>query len=201
MLLQKQCTRTSKAIVRREKSASNVHQGRSSLVELENPATEHSDAFSAFLPPTTLPLDDDPIKTVISVKTMQSLLRTLFSTPILVLVPNVNCQSNGQKLNVIGCHWKEEVVRLIVQTSLIGTSIKQPIWSRPHPQLFPSPCHCSSSRGIVDKSEHNAGKSSPSFFPRSQVPPTNPQVPNRRLCCENRSQICSQCRRAGRGEA
>ena len=139
MLLQKQCTRTSKAIVRREKSASNVHQGRSSLVELENPATEHSDAFSAFLPPTTLPLDDDPIKTVISVKTMQSLLRTLFSTPILVLVPNVNCQSNGQKLSVIGCHWKEEVVRLIVQTSLIGTSIKQPIWSRPHPQLFPSP--------------------------------------------------------------
>ena len=80
MLLQKQCTRTSKAIVRREKSASNVHQGRSSLVELENPATEHSDAFFAFLPPTTLPLDDDPIKTVISVKTMQSLLRTLFST-------------------------------------------------------------------------------------------------------------------------
>ena len=108
-------------------------------MELENPATEHSDVFSAFLPPTTLPLDGDPIKTVISVKTMQSLLRTLFSTPVLVLVQNVNCQSNGQKLNVIGCHWKEEVVRLIVETSLIGTSIKQPIWSRPHPQLFPSP--------------------------------------------------------------
>ena len=51
MLLQKQCTRTSKAIVRREKSASNVHQGRSSLVELENPATEHSDVFLPFFPP------------------------------------------------------------------------------------------------------------------------------------------------------
>ena len=61
---------TSKAIVRRERSASDVHKGRSSLVELENPATEHSDAFSAFLPPTTLPLDDDPIKTVFSVNLM-----------------------------------------------------------------------------------------------------------------------------------
>ena len=86
----------------------------------------------------------------------------------------MNCQSNGQKLNVIGYHWKEEVVRLIVQTSLIGTSIKQPIWSRPHPQLFPSPCHCSPSRGIVDKSEHNAGKSS-----QVAVPPLFlPQIPS-----------------------
>ena len=110
-------------------------------------------------------------------------MRTLFSTPVLVLVQNVNCQSNGQKLNVIGCHWKEEVVRLIVQTSLIGTSIKQPIWSRPHPQLFPSPpCHCSPSRGIVDKSEHNAGKSSqvavpPLFLPQIPSSPNQPPSP------------------------
>ena len=201
MLLQKQCTRTSKAIVRREKSASNVHQGRSSLVELENPATEHSDVFLPFFPPPRFLLmtiqwkqwsrsrrcncswGHFSARPSWSSSKMWIVNRTDKSWMWLVVVGRKKSSDSSFKP-----HWLEQVSSSQFGRVLILNS-------------FLLPCHCSSSRGIVDKSEHNAGKSIPSFFPRSQVPPTNPQVPNRRLCCENRSQICSQCRRAGRGEA
>ena len=154
----------------------------SSRAQLVSGAWESSDRtfwrFFCLSSPTTLRLDGDPIKTVISVKTIQSLLRTLFSTPpILVLVQNVNCQSNKQKLNVIGCHWKEEVVRLIVQTSLIGTSIKQPIWSRPHPQLFPSPLPLFSKSRNRGQIWAQCGQVKPLFLPQIPSSPNQPPSP------------------------
>ena len=50
------------------------------------------------------------------------------------------------------------------------------------PNSFVPPCHCSPSRGIVDKSEHNAGKSSqvaapPLFLPQIPSSPNQPPSP------------------------
>ena len=87
---------------------------------------------------------------------------------------------------MIGCHWKEEVVRLIVQTSLIGTSIKQPIWSRPHPQLFPSPLPLfskSRNRGQIwaqcgqVKPSGSSPQVKPLFLPQIPSSPNQPPSP------------------------